>query len=198
MVYLDAVGLTREDWTLGGGTLLMLRYQHRLSRDIDIFLDDVQFLSYLSPRLNETTSADTSKYSEAANSLRLFFPEGEIDFLAVAPVFPGLARERLSVDGVAGAICAMPDIEILAQKLHYRAWAFTGRDLYDFVAVTQYRPQLLECRDLRLVASRKNAALAASLEAPACRAGFEQIVEPALKIDFDAARDKLQEWLELA
>ena len=27
-------------WTLGGGTVLMLRYQHRRSKDIDIFVPD--------------------------------------------------------------------------------------------------------------------------------------------------------------
>jgi hypothetical protein len=155
----------------------------------------VQYLSFLSPRLNGAARGDTERYSEAANSLRLFFPQGEIDFLAVAPVFPRLAPESMTVDGVDGAILAMPDIEILAQKLHYRSWGFTGRDLYDFAAVTHFRPELLDDQDLRRVASSKAAALKASLDAPACRAGFEQIVEPALKIRFDEAKGVLIEWI---
>lgn len=31
-------------WTFGGGTALMLRYGHRLSKDIDIFVPDPQSL----------------------------------------------------------------------------------------------------------------------------------------------------------
>ena len=31
-------------WTFGGGTVLMFRYQHRLSKDIDIFVPDPQYL----------------------------------------------------------------------------------------------------------------------------------------------------------
>lgn len=29
-------------WTFGGGTVLMLRYQHRMSKDIDIFVPDLK------------------------------------------------------------------------------------------------------------------------------------------------------------
>ena len=32
-------------WTFGGGTVLMRRYQHRLSKDIDIFVPDPQALT---------------------------------------------------------------------------------------------------------------------------------------------------------
>ncbi len=45
--------MSRSDWTWGGGTVLMLRHQHRLSWDVDLFLNDPQLLSYLSPRLND-------------------------------------------------------------------------------------------------------------------------------------------------
>ncbi|MDB5771167.1 MAG: hypothetical protein JWM42_1541 [Burkholderia sp.] len=31
-------------WTFGGGTVLMLRYNHRMSKDIDIFVPDPQSL----------------------------------------------------------------------------------------------------------------------------------------------------------
>jgi hypothetical protein len=39
------------DWTLGGGTALMVHTGHRVSKDIDAFIDDAQYLSFLSPRL---------------------------------------------------------------------------------------------------------------------------------------------------
>ena len=31
-------GIKAPFWTFGGGTVLMLRYQHRMSKDIDIFV----------------------------------------------------------------------------------------------------------------------------------------------------------------
>ena len=40
-------GFAPPAWTLGGGTALMLRHDHRLSRDIDVFLRDPQYLPAL-------------------------------------------------------------------------------------------------------------------------------------------------------
>jgi len=52
----------RQDpfWTFGGGIVLMLRYRHRYSKDIDIFVPDPQSLSYVTPRLSD--SVDLSKW----------------------------------------------------------------------------------------------------------------------------------------
>src|SRR3989304_5756377 len=70
-------GITLDDWSFGGGTVLMRRYRHRLSRDIDIFVPDPRYLTYLSPRLNATAESLTSKYLEDARFVKLYFPEGE-------------------------------------------------------------------------------------------------------------------------
>ncbi|MBU2818986.1 nucleotidyl transferase AbiEii/AbiGii toxin family protein, partial [Acidithiobacillus ferrooxidans] len=40
--------LPRLEWTMGGGTVLMFKYHHRLSRDVDIFITDAQYLTALS------------------------------------------------------------------------------------------------------------------------------------------------------
>jgi hypothetical protein len=48
---LKAKGQPVPPWTLGGGTALMLHTGHRLSKDIDAFIDDPQYLTILSPRL---------------------------------------------------------------------------------------------------------------------------------------------------
>lgn len=37
-------GIADPFWTLGGGTVLMFRYRHRPSKDIDIFVSDPQYL----------------------------------------------------------------------------------------------------------------------------------------------------------
>ena len=67
-----AASCTRfDDWSFGGGTVLMRRFRHRVSRDVDIFVPDPQYLGYVSPRLNDTAEALTAKYLETAISLKL-------------------------------------------------------------------------------------------------------------------------------
>src|SRR5204862_8314240 len=70
-----------DDWTFGGGTVLMRRHNHRLSKDIDIFIGDAQYLGYLTPRLNATAESLTNNYIEQGGFLKLSFDEGEIDFV---------------------------------------------------------------------------------------------------------------------
>ena len=72
------------DWVLGGGTALMVFADHRLSRDIDAFIDDPQYLALLSP---ETTDVwKCSAWDRAAHYLKLKYPEGEVDFIVTAPI----------------------------------------------------------------------------------------------------------------
>jgi len=59
---LQAKGFGTPPFSLGGGTVLMLRFEHRLSKDIDLFGYDAQWLSFLSPRLNETAAAMATDY----------------------------------------------------------------------------------------------------------------------------------------
>jgi Nucleotidyl transferase AbiEii toxin, Type IV TA system len=46
-------GTSEPIWTFGGGTALMLRYEHRYSKDIDIFVPDPQYLGFVTPGLSE-------------------------------------------------------------------------------------------------------------------------------------------------
>jgi hypothetical protein len=71
---------------LGGGTVLMFRFEHRLSRDVDFFMRDVQWLGYITPRLNDVVAAMVEGYEEQANSLKLVLPAGDIDFVAASTV----------------------------------------------------------------------------------------------------------------
>ncbi len=41
------------DWSFGGGTVLMLRLNHRRSKDVDIFIADHQLLGLFNPRLSD-------------------------------------------------------------------------------------------------------------------------------------------------
>ena len=95
--HMGSIGMSRSEWTWVGGTVLMLRYQHRLSRDVDIFLNDPQLLSYLSPRLNDNVAAEIDGYQEQANHLRCFVDGvGEIDYLVAAPVID-FEPERMDI-----------------------------------------------------------------------------------------------------
>jgi hypothetical protein len=59
---------------------------HRLSKDIDIFINDPQFLGYLTPRLSPTAESLTTQYIEDHKYVKLVFSEGEIDFVAAPPL----------------------------------------------------------------------------------------------------------------
>lgn len=72
-----ARGTRNPFWTFGGGTVLMLRYRHRLSKDIDIFVSDPQYLGYVTPRLSDVAEGVTDKYVEGPNYIKLLRPEGE-------------------------------------------------------------------------------------------------------------------------
>lgn len=73
-------GMGKKMWAVGGGTVLSHYYDHRLSKDIDIFINDPQFLSSLSPRLNEIAN-EAAGYDETGSFISLTFPEGEVDFM---------------------------------------------------------------------------------------------------------------------
>ena len=129
-----------EAWSFGGGTVLMRRYRHRHSKDIDLFVPDPQYLGYVDPDLNADVEALAPKSVREAGSLKLYFDEGEIDFI----VSPPLTRNPFVVEDVLGRrVQVETTIEILAKKIHYRAERFTSRDLFDFALVAQKEPAAL-------------------------------------------------------
>lgn len=52
----NAQGIGMNSWSFGGGTALMLQINHRESHDIDLFIEDAQYLPYLNP--GETQGSD--------------------------------------------------------------------------------------------------------------------------------------------
>ena len=84
LIVIDSVrklGIPVDDWTFGGGTVLMRRHRHRLSKDIDIFINDPQFLGYLTPRLSPTAESLTTNYIEDHNYVKLVFPKAKSTLL---------------------------------------------------------------------------------------------------------------------
>ena len=129
---LDANGYGPLDYRLGGGTVLMLRFDHRLSKDIDIFTHDARALSFITPRLNAATEREAADYVEQANLVKLTLRDGATDFIVAAPVLPGSDGDTLDFEG--RAIRLDSTAEILAKKLLYRADTFKARDVFDMAA----------------------------------------------------------------
>lgn len=192
-----SIGGDRDEWVWGGGTVLMLRHQHRLSWDVDLFLDDPQMLGRLSPRLNDAVERSVHSYTEQANHLRCVVSGlGEIDYLLAGRVID-FSDEPIEIEGL-GAFRSMPDREILAQKILYRGSRFAGRDLFDFAHVTHRRPEILEDQDLAKVARSLERALLARLEAPDLKQAYESIMphpNALPTIGFEEARDQFRDWL---
>ena len=118
---------------LGGGTRLMLAFEHRISDDIDLFIRDPQWIGYLTPRLNDRFESVITGYEESATALKLRCPTGEIDFI-VSMSLLGLPDEHAPTVPFA----LEPVDEVLAKKLFYRGWALTPRDLFDWRAVVAH------------------------------------------------------------
>jgi len=136
-------------WSFGGGTAMRLFYDHRLSRDIDIFVTDPSVISGLSPRLNGTTEQLTDSYTEQSNFLKLRFPEGEVDFIIAGRLVSAVPYERMSVRS--RPVDVERPIEVVAKKCFYRANEFTARDIFDLaVLLERERAVAEEHRDILL------------------------------------------------
>ena len=128
-------GIEPPRWSLGGGTVLMFHYAHRLSKDIDIFIPDPQFLAYINPRIGGRGEDVTSEYQDAAEYVKLFLPEGEIDFVASST----LTKNPFEAHEVLGrAVLLETPIEIVAKKIWHRGDRATARDLLDLAVVIEH------------------------------------------------------------
>jgi predicted nucleotidyltransferase component of viral defense system len=143
LVLIDSVGsagIRLDDWSFGGGTVLMRRYRHRFSKDIDIFIPDPQHLNYLSPHLNDTAESMTGDYTLQAEFLKLRFAEGEIDFV----VSTGLTGNPTMAEDVLGRKTMVEtSVEIVAKKIWHRGSRFRARDVLDLALVAEKEPGAL-------------------------------------------------------
>jgi predicted nucleotidyltransferase component of viral defense system len=83
----------------------------------------------------------TGDYVEAANSLKLIFPEGEIDFVASAPLTSSpIVVERLFDRDIR----VETSTEIIAKKVWHRGKQFKARDMFDLALVAEKEPRALD------------------------------------------------------
>jgi len=128
---LQEANIEKDKWAVGGGTVLSEIFQHRLSKDIDIFVDDIQLLSSVSPKINDVSS-EALHYNEGAQFVSLTFPEGKVDFIASPPVtsFQATYKDFCGID-----VYVEDPVEIVSKKVFYRGNFAVPRDLFDLAVV---------------------------------------------------------------
>lgn len=187
-------GIADPFWTLGGGTVLMFRYGHRLSKDIDIFVPDPQYLGYVTPRLSDTAADLTQDYTEQPGAfVKLQFDEGEVDFVA-APNLLDVAWETWDLGG--RSVKVETATEIIAKKMFHRGDRVTARDLFDFALVIEREPQELLLATPFLLRHRE--AFLAQIRQPhaGLRAAFDAIATLHYTPGFDHCVDMVGGFLD--
>ncbi|PWK85814.1 nucleotidyltransferase AbiEii toxin of type IV toxin-antitoxin system [Fulvimonas soli] len=119
----------------------MLRMAHRQSKDIDLFVPDPQYLGYVNPRLSDVAEGISTDYEEAAEFIKLYLPDGEIDVIVGQPLTD---TPYDTINYGERMIRVETSAEIIAKKMWHRGDRAKGRDLFDLCAVANAEPEQLE------------------------------------------------------
>ncbi|ABD07394.1 hypothetical protein RPB_2692 [Rhodopseudomonas palustris HaA2] len=133
LVALDSLPGAPAIWTFGGGTALAQILDHRISYDVDIFLDSSTALKNLAPNVNPVTKSLCDTWNWPGKYLKLILRNvGEIDFLN-APSY--IDRPTYELRFGERIISAERVAETATKKLKYRASQYTPRDAFDLAAI---------------------------------------------------------------
>jgi hypothetical protein len=124
---------------IGGGSMLLRRYRHRKSKDLDLFVSDVRLARWCSPRFNEAAMDLFPDYSEEGTAVKLIIGMQEVDVIAVAPIM----SDDEALDAVIikdRSVLVERPREILAKKIIYRGRTFQPRDIFDLACVATAEP----------------------------------------------------------
>ncbi len=190
---IGAHGVTDPFWTFGGGTVLMLRYQHRRSKDIDIFVPDPQYLGHVTPRLSAVAEDISADYVEGAGYVKLIRPEGEIDFVASRNL-TAAPFDTWSVQG--RPVRVETAAEIVAKKLWHRGDRVSARDLFDLALVIEREPDSLAAASEFLVRHRLAFIEQLVQRAAVLKAQFDAIDALKYRPTFDQAASRARTFLE--
>lgn len=119
-----------EDFSLGGGTSLALRFGHRLSVDLDFFTTGEFDTEQLAERLGMSGAIQVNR---APNSLTLDVQGTKLDFLRHA--YPLLAPPE-EIEGV--RLLSLPDVA--AMKLNATANRGAKKDFFDLCELQLHHP----------------------------------------------------------
>lgn len=184
--------------TIGGGSALSARWDHRRSFDVDLFTTKFGVTNRVHQRLSELEEAIASQAAHLEHFCSLdrgeiLFPDGgSVSWLHAPRITkPGRSRQFEPHTGLA----IETNAEILAKKLYFRIYAnydYLPRDLYDLAwAITHAPPRTMEAAT-RIFTSRDRNLLANSfihLPADTMRAkGRNSLLSPR---DPDLARNAI-------
>lgn len=123
-----------NEWAVGGGTVLAYYFNHRKSKDIDIFIPNIQILNKLSPRFNDVCEK-AFDYNEMTNYISLTFQEGKIDFIASPQLTLFSPKKEQFYNN---KVFLEHPIEIVIKKIFHRgSWA-VPRDIFDLATVYNF------------------------------------------------------------
>ncbi|WP_129780670.1 nucleotidyl transferase AbiEii/AbiGii toxin family protein [Peristeroidobacter soli] len=169
-------------WSFGGGTVLMLRIAHRQSKDIDLFVPDPQYLGYVNPRLSDVAESISTDYEEAAEFIKLFLREGEIDVVVGTPL---TAAPYEMVEYRGRMIRVETSAEIIAKKMWHRGDRAKARDLYDLCAVAAAEPAQLKLAEPFMARHGKKFMQALAEGEDVLRRQFAEIDAIGGRLEFD-------------
>lgn len=116
---------------------MMLQIDHRESRDVDIFLPDPQFLSFLDPKLHDFDfEIVPSDYDgDGSGFLKIAFEGiGEIDFIVGRALTSSPTAEKT----IQGEVVQLENVpEIIAKKIYHRGARIKPRDIFDVAAASE-------------------------------------------------------------
>ncbi|ETD24220.1 nucleotidyl transferase AbiEii/AbiGii toxin family protein [Helicobacter macacae] len=138
-------GAIKDGIAFGGGTALTMYYlAHRRSFDIDLFVDDRQYLSFFSPKLwILENSKFNDSYTELAHHIGFSTKENiKIDILASPFIEKALLDDSKSFFSQSVYIHSIEDI--IANKIRFRKLDNKTRDIFDIVASIQKYPNLID------------------------------------------------------
>ena len=142
LIALDSIEGGPGPWTFGGGTALAQILNHRISYDVDIFLDSSTVLKNLSPNMNPVTKSLCDTWQWPGKYLKLILSDvGEIDFLN-APSYIDNPTYQLEFGD--RLIAAERSAEVATKKLVYRASTYKARDAFDLAAIYLYDRSALD------------------------------------------------------
>ncbi|BAW64886.1 nucleotidyl transferase AbiEii/AbiGii toxin family protein [Helicobacter pylori] len=127
------LGLNPSSIKFGGGTALSMYYfQHRLSFDIDLFVNDAQYLGFFSPKLwiDDCSHFDSAKYIDQHNHIGITNKDNiKIDILLDYASNEGYIDDSKKIFAFDIYIESLENI--IAKKITFRKTDNKTRDIFD-------------------------------------------------------------------
>jgi len=130
----------------GGGTALSMYYfQHRLSFDIDLFVEDIQYLDFIRPKLwiDESNSFNPNEYIEQHNHIGLTTSNDiKVDILFDSNSTDGFIDDTHKIFPFDIYIESIENI--LAKKITFRKKDNKARDIFDIATAISKDENIIE------------------------------------------------------